>query len=59
MLQKWKVREFEGVNVFKKEEFDLNWEVFAIWHESKGTIDCYYQAKITLRAREDFKRNHD
>lgn len=58
-LQKWKAHEFEGFNVLKKEEFVLNWEGFAVWHESNGTIDCHYHAKITLCAREDFKGNQE
>lgn len=31
-----------------KEEFICEWNGFAVWDAGNGTVDCYYEAKITL-----------
>lgn len=44
----WKKKDREGLKQFLAEKFSMSWNGFAIWEESNGSVNCFYQAEITL-----------
>lgn len=50
--QAWRSRSKEGLKQFLKEEFNCEWEGYAVWNTGGGSVSCYYEAQITLQPLE-------
>ena len=46
--KEWKEKDLEGLNQFMEENFICKWEGSAVWDAGNGTVDCYYEAEITM-----------
>ena len=50
--KEWKNKNREGLSQFLQEDFVCSWKGFAVWDEGNGTVDCHYNAEITLSPTE-------
>jgi hypothetical protein len=46
--EEWKNRDGKGLSEFLRETFICKWKGFTVWQVSNGSVDCHYQAEITL-----------
>ena len=50
--KEWKSKDLEGLKDFLAEEFVCAWKGYAVWDAGNGTVDCHYEAEITLEPTE-------
>ena len=51
--KEWKQKDKEGLKQFLAESFTCKWEGSAVWDAGNGTVDCYFNAVVTLEPTKE------
>lgn len=51
--EEWNGKVNEGLKQFIEEEMEVEWNGFCVWKISNGSVDCHYNAIITLKATSE------
>lgn len=57
--KEWERKNQEGLNQFLKEKFICSWNGFAVWDAGNGTVDCHYEAEITMMPTKTITRDEE
>ena len=55
----WKKKKDDGLECFLAQEQTFRWEGYACWDAGNCTMDCYYDADITLKPTKEAGLNKD